>query len=292
MNSLFKLKTRLLKFNLEIRSQGFPLNGSFLRLPLLNDESPAEIVIEIIPGKGSIPLPPEAKWYKSSNVKFTFAGDNCFLKYMDALFYIEVFPHSAKIQAPPKWINYKLPEAVLEIPLLLILRKKGYQPLHASAGLLRKGVLFPGKSACGKSTLVWRLYEIGGKLLSDDRVFLRLVNGKIEASSSETAIFNRNNAFEESPRKLTTIPDNDKITSMPPQVLIFPVFKDIPEPWLEQIASSVALTRLLPLTLPAGQKSDWECFSLLTKQCQLWELLLPSAREDPPQIRELLRQFC
>ena len=47
-------------------------------------------------------------------------------------------------------------------------------PIHA-AGLQRggKGILFPGKSCCGKSTLSYHLLQHGYKLLGDDTVFIR-----------------------------------------------------------------------------------------------------------------------
>ncbi len=65
-----------------------------------------------------------------------------------------------------------------------LLKECGIYPFHA-AGLVKNGkaLLFPGRSGSGKSTLTLRLVKSGYRLLGDDMVFLRQVNGKVEALS-------------------------------------------------------------------------------------------------------------
>jgi len=55
-----------------------------------------------------------------------------------------------------------------------MLKTRGLFPVH-SAGLVRDGcgILFPGKSNCGKSTMALKLLQRGFKLLGDDTVFVR-----------------------------------------------------------------------------------------------------------------------
>lgn len=55
-----------------------------------------------------------------------------------------------------------------------LLKTRGIFPIH-SAGLQRdgRGILFPGKSGCGKSTMSLHLMRHGYKLLGDDTVFVR-----------------------------------------------------------------------------------------------------------------------
>ncbi|MCL4474398.1 MAG: hypothetical protein M1455_10780 [Actinobacteria bacterium] len=55
-----------------------------------------------------------------------------------------------------------------------LLKTRGVFPIHA-AGLQRngKGILFPGRSGCGKSTMSLHLLRNGYKLLGDDTVFVR-----------------------------------------------------------------------------------------------------------------------
>lgn len=55
-----------------------------------------------------------------------------------------------------------------------MLKLRGLFPVH-SAGLVRNdcGILFPGKSNCGKSTMALKLLRRGFKLLGDDTVFIR-----------------------------------------------------------------------------------------------------------------------
>ncbi|MHB1382544.1 MAG: hypothetical protein ACYCXJ_10030 [Thermoleophilia bacterium] len=55
-----------------------------------------------------------------------------------------------------------------------MLKMRGLFPVHA-AGLVRDGcgIIFPGKSNCGKSTMALKLLRRGFKLLGDDTVFIR-----------------------------------------------------------------------------------------------------------------------
>jgi hypothetical protein len=220
-----------------------------------------------------------------------FQNDKCWLEYKEELFSIEVSADKAKIEAPVKWRNFKLPEIALEIPLLMILKQRGYQPLHASAGLLKTGILFAGKSACGKSTLVKRLAEVGGKILSDDRVFLKKTGDKITAASSETAICTRKTTRKETKIELRQIAPTSKVTSMVPEILIFPKFQSFSKPMLVPLIASEAVIRLLSLTLPFYSQGDLEIFAKLTKQCRIFELLLPAEVECPQKICEILIQL-
>lgn len=63
-----------------------------------------------------------------------------------------------------------------------LLKVAGLFPLHA-AGLEKegKGYLFLGRSGSGKSTLTLNMVRAGYGLLSDDTVFLRLQDGRVQA---------------------------------------------------------------------------------------------------------------
>lgn len=62
-----------------------------------------------------------------------------------------------------------------------MLKAQGIFPIHA-AGLERggHGVLFPGKSNCGKSTLSLRLLKRGYKFLGDDTIFVKQSGEEVE----------------------------------------------------------------------------------------------------------------
>ena len=62
-----------------------------------------------------------------------------------------------------------------------MLKMRGLFPVH-SAGLVRDGcgIIFPGKSNCGKSTLTLKLLQRGYKLLGDDTVFVRAAGNGAE----------------------------------------------------------------------------------------------------------------
>lgn len=59
--------------------------------------------------------------------------------------------------------------------------------IHATAVILDgSGVLITGPSGAGKSDLAIRLIEAGGELVSDDRVLVRALHGRLAAHAPES----------------------------------------------------------------------------------------------------------
>lgn len=280
---------------LEIRSEvGFGAR-------LLNNLEPAEnlsraeAVVEIgWVDEGGFDLE-GVKWYPMINGQIGYGTNRVFVDISGAIFEIYFEGELIGIRAPKDHRISGLPEVVFETALMVFLREKGSYPLHASGGKLEVNMLFPGKTRSGKSTLARWLSESGGKILSDDRVFLSEEEGKITAQGFSHKILLHNAGEEDTGIKNTYNPEDDRdgssVESMAPEALIYPVFRALEEPELTAISPGESSMRLISLSLPPMNKSHMEIFFKLSRQCRAFELALPELSERPKAVKKLLMEM-
>lgn len=145
-----------------------------------------------------------------------------------------------------------------------MLKARGLFPVHA-AGLERdgRGILFAGRSNCGKSTLALHLLRHGYKLLGDDTVFIRRAGAGAELLffpeevdvCADTVDLYPNLALARNltedrwqPRarvNLSEIGPNAVVESSPAEFLIFPVIAKDGKTRYERVNPTEALAELI-----------------------------------------------
>ncbi|MBI5869896.1 MAG: hypothetical protein HZB44_02900 [Actinobacteria bacterium] len=145
-----------------------------------------------------------------------------------------------------------------------LLKHRGIFPIHA-AGLRRngKGILFPGKSGCGKSTMTLHLMRHGYKLLGDDTVFVRRTEKGAEMLffpeevdvCSETVDLFPNLALARNltedrwqPKarvNLNEVDSNAVVESSSTDLLVFPVIAEDGKTRFERVGPTEALAELI-----------------------------------------------
>ena len=199
------------------------------------------------------------------------------------------------VRVPLCGSGHRLPEALVELPLLLFLQSRGYHPLHASGGMLGAGILFAGKSGCGKSSLAGLLLELGGKVLADDRVYLfRRDDGKLNCRSGQPVLSLRHKLKSGSEGEIRLNPEiprpDSSLDAMAPEVLLFPRFRITEAPFLEKISASEAVMNLIPLSLPVDCGGGLGVMASLAKQCESYYLNLPASSPARAETRLLLQE--
>ncbi|WP_263840164.1 hypothetical protein [Salinibacter sp.] len=150
------------------------------------------------------------------------------------------------------------------LSLGLLLRHQGWFPLHAAA-LARedRGVLLPGRSGQGKTTIALSLLRHGWAALSDDTVLLRATGNGVRAHAFRRPLCvdpGAANCFPELdgpgwPASLSDAskwqvdvdrlyPGQSKSTSTP-RLLVLPTIADAPTSRIEPIGAKPALEQLL-----------------------------------------------
>lgn len=145
-----------------------------------------------------------------------------------------------------------------------MLKVRGLYPVH-SAGLVRngRGILFPGKSKCGKSTMALKLLRRGFKLLGDDTVFIR-ANGdgaemlffpeEVDVCSETVDLYSQlalaRTIVEDrwQPRErvnLREVKADSIVESAPTNILVFPVIAKDGITRYESVPPSEALAELI-----------------------------------------------
>lgn len=195
-----------------------------------------------------------------------------------------------------------------------LMKVKGLFPLHA-AGLVRDGrsVLFLGKSGSGKSTLSIHLVKGGYGLLSDDTVFLRLDDGRVESLSFPEEINVTKKTIEMIPElsqveSFTENPFRDKssfpieelfpgcvVDAAVPSVLIFPELTDSSDTVIEPMAGSEALTLSMRYGFffmdPSTTAHHFQILSALVSQSKCYRLYSGHDQEQlDAKVDELLLQ--
>ena len=184
-----------------------------------------------------------------------------------------------------------------------LLKESGLFPLHA-AGLVKEGrsCLFLGRSGSGKSTLTLHLVRGGYGVLSDDTVFLRESDGKVEALSfpeeinvSEQTIklipelsrvekFTVNELRQKSSFSIEELYPDCVVESSVPALMVFP---EIVETETTRVAP-MTRTEALALAMrygyffldPSTTGRHFEILSLLARQTSCYHLFSGSDQEE------------
>jgi len=154
------------------------------------------------------------------------------------------------------------------LPFAEMFRARDYFLVHSAAVMAKgKGVIVPALSGSGKTTLCLSLLRGGFKYLSDDRPFLRKVNGSFEILSfpedidvtEETiSLFPELSALDPTFLKKGLRKRNFRVESVypgitvdrtVPHVLIFPQIVDRGKSRLHSLPKIEAVSRLLPHSL-------------------------------------------
>lgn len=176
-----------------------------------------------------------------------------------------------------------------------LLKVKGLFPLHA-AGLVRDGhaILFLGRSGSGKSTLSISLVRSGFGLLSDDTVFLRKKDDRVEALSfpeeinvreetikllpelSRVKNFNVNELRQKSSFSIEELYPGSIVDSSTPAVMAFPRIADRESTTSEPMSSTDALSQSLRYGFffldPSTTERHFYIMSLLARQTRCFRL--------------------
>jgi len=154
------------------------------------------------------------------------------------------------------------------LPFAEMFRARDYFLVHSAAVMAKgKGVIVPALSGSGKTTLCLSLLRGGFKYLSDDRPFLRKVNGSFEILSfpedidvtEETiSLFPELSALDSSLLKKGLRKRNFRVESVypgitvdrtVPHILIFPKIVSEEKSRLHRLSKIEAVSRLLPHSL-------------------------------------------
>lgn len=169
-----------------------------------------------------------------------------------------------------------------------MLKERGVFPVHA-AGLERDGmgILFPGKSNCGKSTLSLHLLRNGYKLLGDDTVFVRRGESgtellffpeEVDVCDETVDLYPQlalaRNLTEDrwQPKarvNLNEIGPNAVVESSPARLLVFPVIAEDGKTRYEQVNPTEALAELILYAfLFMDPRTSKENFAILAELVQ------------------------
>jgi hypothetical protein len=91
---------------------------------------------------------------------------------------------------PPQVADYEFQRhLIVNRVMALLLRQRGWLPVHASAVLIRNfGVLFCGTSGSGKSTIAAAFYASGNEVISDDISPIRVYQNSGEVLSGRRSL--------------------------------------------------------------------------------------------------------
>ena len=190
--------------------------------------------------------------------------------------------------------------------LLLLLRPKGYWPLHAAA-LAKEGagLLIVGASDSGKSTQALGLVRAGWHYLSDDSVLLRKAGEEIEAvplrrdfglddaaegTFPEIAPHARPFLTDERKRRvdMAALHPGQAADRCTPRLLLFPSIADRPQSELVPIGQKDALFRLMRQSVLLALGPDiaaphLEALGRLSGQAEGYRLLAGHDLRDRPE---------
>lgn len=206
------------------------------------------------------------------------------------------------------------PEFFLEVlfPLFEILRRRGLYAIHCGAiGVIEKrpktddrkqsikGVIFPGKTGAGKSSLVLHLVAQGANFLSDDRCFLSKdrsgfqvfgLREKVRISPANVAeitnlaVFASGKPGFKKSFDITEVYPDRIIERAEVKLIVFPFWQPQEKSRLTPISASEALKEILPLSLeavfPDSAKANFEFLSDLVTSLPCYRFYLGKDREN------------
>jgi len=206
-------------------------------------------------------------------------------------------------------------DPLFTFPLLELLRHRGLFHVHA-AGLARgeRGVLLPGDTGAGKSTLTVSLIRAGWDYLSDDALLLRAGPAGVEALAvpdefhldpalgerfPELAVLAEREAYNAGPRRAfrpEEVYDRSPVPACVPSLILFPQIGP-GGTRAEAMTPSQALTALirasaLVLLDERVAAPHLDALRRLVSQCRCYRLCHgPDALADPERVPRLVEQL-
>lgn len=255
-----------------------------------------DIVIEIDVNPSLNVSSMRCDWFPFSGGRMGYSGGEALMEARNYSARMTLSGNHIRVEFGQEIANRPNQEIILETALMLILRNMGYLPLHASGGSLRRNILFAAKTGSGKSTLAFNIHQSGGRVLSDDRVYICQDNSKIIAHSLDSRILLKEGDTAAGRNTLSYDPEErhpgSKIYSMMPEVLIFPAIEEVKEHRLREISGAEATMRLLPLTLPLTNNRELNMITGLSRQCRRFDLSISRGDLDPSNLIHILRDAC
>ncbi len=192
------------------------------------------------------------------------------------------------------------------IPLMELLKRRQYYSLHA-AGVSMNGVglLIPGTSGAGKTTLSLTLLRAGWDILSDDMLFLADVPGGVEVLAFPDVIDVTDNTMRffpelanrvQPPKGLGWVKHQLRFESVyrscidwscAPAVLVFPTVAQAATSRLISMEKDDALLELAPnvlLTEAASSQQHLDRLATLVKTCSCYRLAVGRDFDEIPQL--------
>jgi hypothetical protein len=184
-----------------------------------------------------------------------------------------------------------------------LLKECGLFPLHA-AGLVKEGrsCLFLGRSGSGKSTLTLHLVKNGYGLLSDDTVFLREKDGRIEALSfpeeinvseqtmelipelSRVQNFTVNELRNKSSFSIEELYPGCVVDTSEPALMVFPEIAEVQSTTVAPMSRTEALALAMRYGYffldPSTTGRHFEILSLLARQTRCFRLYSGSDQKE------------
>ena len=265
----------------------------FPRIRMAEGTAEADYSIKVEIRRDKFSPPDGLTWLPLATGEIAYTDRNIIYKHYGTFTEVAEVENGASVKVYCKTDNITLPESLMDLALMTILRKEGYIPLHASGGMGKSNILFAGKSGCGKSTLAYRLAEIGGAFLSDDHVYLKRNDKQVTAHSFlHTALLREKPGDFNNDKHSYDIKKNlpaPSVENFCPETLVFPQFAACATPLLDKISSSDAIMRLMPLSMPPKTTDDLHILAFLSRQCQSYILSLPESMEKPEETKQIIK---
>ena len=294
MGESASIRRKVFDYSVEICSDLFPADELYPSLYLDSQDGNPDGIIEISEASKINVVNEDLNWFPMLKGRLAFLDHSVVIQIGGYIFRITQSGSRFHLEIPRDFSFPRPPEIPVEIALMMFLRNKSFYPLHASGGHLGVGIIFAGRTGCGKSTLAMGLFKAGGRILSDDRIFISVRNEKVIAYSLDRSIFLRDSSSKLLSEKFLFNPETERrgstISSMKPELLMFPEFSPVEEPGIAEISPSESAMRLLPLTLPPRRKKDLRWIFALARQCKSYTLSLPKAGQAPEIVQRLLKE--
>ncbi|ETX03301.1 MAG: hypothetical protein ETSY1_00380 [Candidatus Entotheonella factor] len=203
---------------------------------------------------------------------------------------------------------------LLTIPLIELLKRQQYYSLHA-AGVCRDGtgILMPGTSGAGKTTLTLAMLRGGWDMLSDDMVFLAdgpvhepdsmqvlAFPDAVDVTDATAQLFPELQDWVQQPKgtgwvkhqlRFEAVYGDRFVWACKPSVLVFPAVAEEPASRLTPMTQDEALLELVPnvlLTEMVSSQQHLDRLAALVRTCRCYRM---AAGRDFDQMPELLRRL-
>lgn len=249
------------------------------------------------------------------------AGEVVYADAVDQL-YIR-YGNDARVLCDPRqgWVQVSYTEAVQDnlwlltcplftIPLMELLKRRQRYSLHAAGVCIEgAGVLMPGTSGAGKTTLTLALLRGGWDMLSDDMLFLAPGSAHepdriqvlafpdaVDITEATARFFPEladwvrpptGHGWAKHQLRFEAVYGHRFAWSCKPSVLVFPVVTDVAASWLTPMTQEEALLELVPnvlLTEAVSSQRHLDQLAALVRACRCYRMAVGRDFDDMPDL--------